>query len=79
MIDFEQMKTLVEFMKENKVWSFKCGDVAIQLELDAPQPVVFHDQPVAQSTQEVKEAPVRGADGLTKEEQEELYGRPMDV
>lgn len=77
--NLETLTSLVEFMRKNRVTHLKAHGVELHLSdftLNvAPSHEVVPDSPTQNIG--IREEPRRGADGLTSEEQIELYGRPM--
>lgn len=78
----EALEGLVGFMRDNGLTSYRgplIGDgwrVELEVELGAP---VHKPLPVKREKEQPTEAPKRGPDGLTQDEQVELYGEAKDV
>lgn len=71
----KDLKNLIDFLRENGVVHFKQGDLELVL-IDKPVAPPPEEKP---ATNPLATPPKRGADGLTAEQQEELYGSPIDA
>lgn len=74
----DQLDTLIDFMRERGAYRLKNGDFELELMLDFTPPVANQPEPEAKSGEaEVQNAPKVGKDGLTAEQQQEIYGRVL--
>ena len=76
-IPISDLIDLALLMKKQGITRLKVKDVEIDMPLVRIPEVADEDAPVAESRPEVKKRP--GADGLTSEEQIDLYGRTIDA
>lgn len=72
-----ELSDLAVFMKRNGIIHLKVGTIELDMVPQVHQQVADERAPVAESAPEVKKRP--GADGLTSEEQIDLYGRTIDA
>jgi len=82
MSDFKKLDALIDHLRAKGVTAFKGplpdGDVPVELVLLPVEPM--KDEPERKkSVEERLEGAPRGADGLTAEQQEELYGSVIDA
>ena len=74
-----QLDTLVAFMRGKGIFRVKNGDFEVELITGWVPPVMEEVAKPTESAAESDKKPVRGKDGLTAEDQVELYGRVMDA
>lgn len=72
MMNRAELAELIAFLRENGVTEYRTPEVSLVLGEPPAKPVPELDKPA-----EVRKARP-GADGLTREEQELLYGRAID-
>jgi len=70
---------LISFLREQGIFHYKVGDVELHLLLpdNPPAPAVVPEVPEAPSGTDVASEPQIRKDGLTAEQQLEIYGREM--
>ena len=83
------LSDLIDLLREKGVSSLKWGDVEVTLgpkpATPVSQPAPVHDTNVASDVdippkpRKIVKEGVRGKDGMTAEEQEELYGQVLDA
>ena len=72
MIEMNELKELIRFLREQGVVSYTSPQLSLVLgpEMQEESQAIDNAEPVKQAR--------RGADGLTAEEQELLYGKALD-
>ena len=75
--DFKQLDALIDHLRSKGVVSYKADDVELVLLADEPQKP---EPKVKKTVEEILEGGVKkGADGLTAQAQEDLYGVVIDA
>lgn len=72
MIEYEQMKELIRFLRMMGVTSYSTPQLSLILGEEPMLDVALDTAPKSRETR-------KGADGLTAEDQELLYGRTFDA
>ncbi len=80
--DFKQLDKLIEHLRSKGVVSYKgpdLDDAQVELVLLPSEPPAPEKDKPKKSVEERLEGVKRGADGLTAEQQEDLYGAVIDA
>lgn len=81
MSDFKKLDALIDHLRAKGVTAFKgqLDDAPVELVLLPSEPPKPEPEKKKKTIEEKLEGAPRGADGLTAEEQDDLYGRVIDA
>lgn len=83
MSNFKKLDALIDHLREKGITAFKGplddDGAVVELVLLPSEPPKFEPEKRKKTIDEQLEGPPRGADGLTAEQQEDLYGSVIDA